>query len=154
MVSTNLLPSRPCWRGRKGSAVLRPCSFSPPFYLNASGLTAIRPHQTLQLLGLEFFLETERKTQFPKKGMVHFFFFSFVIYYLRQGRKKARCEGVREWKTLSKVYLAVLSELFTFSSSFWRRLRVYCMSLHMTAVKKYVKFGFHSSSLLLHWFAL
>lgn len=55
-------------------------SHSLPFYLNASGLTSTRPHQTLQLC-LQILLGDGKKNPILHREMVHFFLsFSYIIW--------------------------------------------------------------------------
>lgn len=91
-------------------------------------------------------LETERKIQFSTEELHNLS--SFFIYYLKHGRSKTYRESQIEQNSQQCIpahafWIIYLQQLL------WRRLRVYCMSLHMSAVKQYSKFGFHSSSLML-----
>lgn len=89
--------------GKKVTAVLPPCSYSLPFYLEACGLTSTRPHQTLQLC-LHILLGDRKKNPILHRAMVHFFSFSFFvfIYYLRHGRNKTYRES--DWAKLPALY--------------------------------------------------
>lgn len=70
--------------------MLLPCSHSPPFYLNASGLTSIRPRQTLQLC-LQILLGDGKKNPILQRGMVHFFpLFFHILFETRQEENTVR----------------------------------------------------------------
>lgn len=104
---------RPVRLEKKVTVVLIPCSHSLPFYLSVSEHTSTRPHQTLQLC-LQI-PEGKKKNSILHRGVEHFFFFFHILFETWQ---EQNIERVRWSKTSSNVYLAMLSELFTFSSPF------------------------------------
>lgn len=86
------------------------------------------------------FTETERKNH-SSTDMVHFFgfFFSYIIWDM--ARNKTYQESQMEPKSQQPIRGHAFWIIY-FQQPLWRRLTVYCMSLHMTAEKQYSQVWF------------
>lgn len=122
------------------------------FYLKVSGHPPTGPHQTLQPC-LQILFRGRKKDPILHREVVHAFFPPFFKHYLRHNRNKISRESQMEQNSPQHIPGYAFWIIYP-QQSLWSRLGVYCMSLSMTVVKQYSKFGFHSSSLTLGCFAL
>lgn len=133
------------WEGGKKSLL---CCFHVliRFYFTSRSLDL--PQQDLIKLCspvYKFCQETERKSNSPQSSGT-LFFFSFFIYYLRHGRNKTYRESQIEQNSLQRIPGHGLWIIYL-QQPLWRRLRLYCMSLHMTAVRQCAQLWFFTSLL-------
>ena len=130
-VSTNHLALSPSEREKKSLQ----CCFHVLILSHFTSRPLDLPQQDLIKLELclQMLLGDREKTPILHRGMV--LFFPFHILFETWKAQNIPRESDRA-QLQAMYYLDMLSELFTCSSRFEKGLIVYCMPLHMTAVKQ------------------
>lgn len=110
------------------------------FYLKASGHPSTGPHQTLQPC-LQILFGGRKKDSILHREVVHAFFPS-LFHTLFETQQKQNIQRKSDGAKLPTTYTWLCFLNYLSSAVSLKQVGVYCMSLSMTVVKQYPKFGF------------